>query len=360
MAHITFNKEKEMAPGPLYPQEGIWFNCPYAPVEKLNPPITPEENLIRYYKKEEFEWYPDIMSDCIDLTPTCIPDVVACGYSGGRDSFGVKWIPVESNAMLPALVEPGFKLLEDIADWKSLKWPDVESWDWETEAQKYRTTYQNDDRHKRGVLLIGYFERLISLMTFEEAAIAMISDPESVSDFFSKLTDFNIRIMDHYIDDFGCGSILIHDDWSSQKAPFFSLDTVMDVLVPHLKRFCDHAHERGVFVTLHSCGNGTMLIPAIKAAGFDGWQAQENAIHMPEVLTLCGDDLILETYPAVPDQIEGKELLQFIEDKLKYCPDYRSLITFYEFNFERIHETRRYVYELSRKMALQKTGETLL
>lgn len=355
MASIKINLEKELTTTGIYKSEGLWYGSPRGETEKLDHPISPKENLKRYYRGEDYEWIPDLNSDQYDITPDCNPDCVASGYAGGYDTFGVKWIPVENNEMLPAFVEPGFVLLDNIADWKKLEWPDVDSWNWAECAEKYNQTLEGDDRMRRGVLMSGYFERLISMMTFEEAAVSLLADPEAVGGFFDKLTDMNIKIADHYIDDFGCGAIMIHDDWAAQKSPFFSLDMAMELIVPHLKRLVDHVHARGAFFTLHSCGNGVALVPAMKAAGVDAWQANDTAIDIEGAIKACGDDLILEIYPEVPD-LHGEALKKHVFDTVtKYCSNDKCFIEFSDYtDFERPKETRKYFYEIGRKLVCSK------
>lgn len=342
---------KELQGRGMYPVEGLWYGAPYTPVERLTPPITPRENLLRFYKGEKYAWIPDIVSDQIDITPECNPDVKAQGYEGGYDAFGVKWIPVE-NAELPAFVEPGFILLEDIAEWKNLKWPDPDEWGWQEAAEQYNRTYEGDDRLRRGVILSGYFERLISVMGFEGAAMALLTDPDSVAEFFDKLTELNSRIMDHYIDDLDCESIMIHDDWSAQRSPFFSLETAEELLVPPLKKLVEYAHSRGVIFTLHSCGNGLGLVPAIKKTGADAWQVQIDALDGEAAYEACGDDLMMESYPLIPEGIHGEALEAFLRDTMKtFCICHRGLIDFYDFDADRWPETRKLIYKVGRELA---------
>lgn len=354
MAKIAWNT-KELSGQGHYKQTGTWYGYPYNPVEKLSQPLAPEENLLKYYSDEEYEWIPDICSDLIDITPECIPDVPACGFAGGLDAFEVKWIPVENNEMLPAFVEPGFKLLDDVADWRSLKWPDADKWEWKKYADEFNEVHKGDDRFRRGVILTGYFERLIALMTFEEAAIALLTDPEECLAFFEALTDLNIKIIDHYSKDFGCKGILLHDDWAAQRAPFFSLDTCMKLLVPPLKRLVDYAHSKNIVFTFHSCGNGEALIPAMKAAGIDGWQAQDTALDLervPELAKSAG--FLFETYNELPLDLSGDKLKAHMEKLVdKVCSDRKGFMEFMDYDMERLPLTRKCMYEIGRKLALE-------
>ena len=65
-----------------------------------------------------------------------------------------------------------------------------------------------------------------------------------------------------------------HDDWGSQRAPFFSLDTVREMLVPPLSKVVKHVHSKGLFYDMHCCGQVEALLPAMIEAGVDSWSGQ--------------------------------------------------------------------------------------
>lgn len=345
--------EKETAVKGMYGNIGTWYGYPYSPVERLCPPIAPAENLRRYMAGERYEWIPDLTSDQVDLTPECIPDVVACGFAGGLDAFGVKWIPDEAAPDLPSFVEPGFTVLDEIAKWRDLEFPDVDSWDWETCGKEYREFYADDDRLLRGIILSGFFERLISIMGFQNAALSLITEPDEVAAFFDALADVNCRIVDHYVDDFGCGAIMLHDDWSAQRSPFFSPDVATELLVPAMGKVVEHAHARGAIFTHHSCGNGVALIPAIMASGADGWQAQVDAFDLEAACEAIGDSFALEIYPPVPDEVTPDTLDAYLGQMLSHADGHRFLCEFGDFDPERAPKTRIANYRISRIKALE-------
>ena len=354
MSYENPNIEEELQGRGMYKQAGTWYGVPYTPIERLTPPISPADNLLAYYFGGRYEWIPDMSSDQIDLTPFCNRDAEAQGYDGGYDAFGVKWVPSSSTKELPAFVEEGLVTLEDVADWQDLEWPDVDSWEWSRDADIYNETYEDDDRLRRGIIYSGYFERLISLMGFEGAAVSLLEDPESVSDLFKKLTELNIQILDHYMDDFGCRSIMMHDDWSAKRSPFFSLEVASELLAPNLKDLVDYAHSRGAAFTLHSCGNGVALVPAMKMAGPEAWQMQEDCIDMDAAYEACGDDIIIEQYPVVPDGLQGDELEAYIRGMMeRFCVKHKGFIEFADYDPERWPTTRRLVYKIGREMVLE-------
>ena len=67
---------------------------------------------------------------------------------------------------------------------------------------------------------------------------------------------------------------MFHDDWGSQRAPFFSYDTVEEMLLPYLTRIAASAHKYGCFFELHSCGKNQSLVTLMAKAGVDAWQPQ--------------------------------------------------------------------------------------
>lgn len=68
--------------------------------------------------------------------------------------------------------------------------------------------------------------------------------------------------------------VTFHDDWGTQRAPFFSLNTCMEMIVLYLKRICARAHELGMIFELHSCGMDEPLVPAMLESGVDMWAGQ--------------------------------------------------------------------------------------
>ncbi|MGI6217409.1 MAG: uroporphyrinogen decarboxylase family protein [Coriobacteriales bacterium] len=349
---IPMNLDSEMKVKGMYGQLDDWYGYPYAPVQRINTPISPKENYLNYLNGKDYEWVPDVHADKVEITPHCIPDIVACGFSGGKDSFGVNWV-LGPNPELPAFPEEGVIKLDDISNWRSLEFPDVDSWGWEEESKRYREFYKDDDRSFRGVIMIGFFERMISLMGFENAAMALLEDPEETVEFLNAVADVNIKMADHYIDDFGCDSILFHDDWSSQNGQFFSTDTAMNVLVPPVKKLVDHIKSRGAVPMFHSCGNGLKLVPAYKATGVRVWQAQYNVYDLKELIEACGDDIIVEIYPDLEEEVTEDELESVVADYLKYAKLHRFSPEIVDFKDGRWEKTRLEFYRQARTLAVE-------
>ena len=255
-------------------------------------------------------------SDTTVFTPHIIPDDIARGFvfeaefakypeKGGPDMFGVEWEWVEQVG--GSMVRPGVPFLEDIEDWyDKIVWPDVDSWDWEGCAKANNGTYLKPENFNQIWFHTGYFERLIALMEFENALMAIFDEDskEHVHKFFDKLTDLYINIFDHvsrYFPD--VNAVFFHDDWGSQKETFFSPALVEEMIVPYMRRLTDFLHSKNIFCEFHSCGNNYKQVPNMIKAGWDMWS--------PQLMNDCykiyddfGDKLIIATFPMnIPEDI---------------------------------------------------------
>lgn len=256
---------------------------------RYSTPVSPKENFLMALNHETPYWLPDYY-DIETLCPACYPDAVARGFvmggegmeymedskKGGEDAFGIEWeyVPVAGGSM----VRPGRPFLEDICDWKDkVVMPDVDSWEWEKSRQANTDILKSHDHVREMWIFTGFFERLISLLEFENAAVALIDEEqkEAVHEFFDACCNCYMKIAKYYRENFACDILYVHDDWGSQRAPFFSADTCMEMLVPHVKKLVDYVHSLGMKYEIHSCGKNESLIECYLATGADIWAPQE-------------------------------------------------------------------------------------
>lgn len=283
---------------------------PMAPdIPVRNSPITSAENLRMLYRGEKPLWMAE--DDAVRIfCPRIIPDYIARNnvieadmlapseQVGGADMFGVEWVyvPVARGSM----VVPGNPKVPDINQWeKYITFPDLDLYDWEGCAERNRD-FLNTDCMISVWIQNGLFERLISFMDMQNALIAMIDEDEQegVHRLFDRLADFYADIFGRFKKWFDVDIFYFHDDWGSQNAPFFSLDTVREMLVPYLKRIVEAAHSLGCVFEFHSCGKNEMLVPAMIEAGCDAWAGQ--AINDFALLhEQYGGQIIFEPTPEI-------------------------------------------------------------
>ena len=199
-----------------------------------NTPITPKENVWACVRRKGAMWIPS-SSDFITVESRTNLDHVARAEvmdmgppqpleeKGGKDLFGVEWVYVEKVG--GSMVKPGNPMLEDANDWpKVIKFPDVDKLDWD-ECRRLNTPLNETKRAMSVTFQNGLFERLISFMDFENAALAIIDDEQkdAVHALFAKLCDMYEAMITKYLEILKLDGVIFHDDWGSQRAPFFSL-----------------------------------------------------------------------------------------------------------------------------------------
>jgi hypothetical protein len=283
MERIPFDRDTELKVTGEYAVAG--FNSrPGTPIPKINTPMTPKEHYLRLMRGEKPLWLPTGY-DFVNISPSCIPDNVARAFImeltpfpiekvGGPDFFGVEWeyVPKAGGSMVRA----GKPKVPDICSWEEyITFPDLKKIDW-AQSAKQNSALIDGERVVCMTILNGLFERLISFMDFSEAAVALIDDEQkdAVHRLFSRLCDFyeeEIAIFKKY---YNIDQFCLHDDWGSQRAPFFSPDTVREMLLPYVKRLVDFTHSQGLIFELHSCGKNEILTPVMIEAGVDVWKPQ--------------------------------------------------------------------------------------
>ncbi|MBR2521329.1 MAG: methyltransferase [Oscillospiraceae bacterium] len=273
-------------------------------------PVSIRENCDLLAKKRPMWESLGFSYDYILFAPRVNPDNVARAFiydgtfvpgvtnkTGGLDMFGIEWeyVPTAGGSM----VKPGDPFIEDACEiQEKVVWPDLDSWDWETSA-KANETYLNSGRYNMCWLLNGWYERLISFMDFEGAAIALFDEDQKdyVKEFFEQLSEFYVRLLDRYLTYYPqIDGFYIHDDWGSQRDTFFSPDIAEEMIVPYMKTVTDFLHEKGKFAQLHSCGQLAKQVPNIIKAGWDSWCPQV-VLDADDMYAKYGDKIILGFAP---------------------------------------------------------------
>ncbi|MFZ7120146.1 MAG: methyltransferase [Eubacteriaceae bacterium] len=279
-------------------------------------PVSMRENYLRTLLKSPV--WECLGNEASLFCPSVIPDNIARAFvieanmmppQDGIDMFGIPWeyVPSANGSM----VRPGNHILKDANDWeKVLKFPDIDSWDWEGSAKANNGKFLSANTFNNAWQINGWwFERLISFMGFEGAAEALVDDDQkdAVKALFEATTDLGCRIVDKFVEYYeNIDGITVHDDWGSQRSPFFSEATAQEMIVPYMKKLTDHIHSKGLYADLHSCGHIESRIQCFIDAGWDSWSPQ----NMNDTLNLFnnyGDKICLGLIPEIFDPATTSE-----------------------------------------------------
>ncbi len=285
-------------------------------LDVFHTPITPKENALMLYQGKKPLWAPNRITDFNMLMFDVDLDNKARGPEGGPDKLGVEWVfvPVVGGSM----VRPGNPVVPNINRWEDfIQMPDVDRWDW---AGCYERQKDQLDPNRVNVagMLGNYFERLISLMDFDNAAVAMIDEEqqEGVHRLFRELTKVYKKMISYMKQYFDIDMINFHDDWGSQRASFFSRETAEEMILPYMKEIVDHMHSLGIYFDFHCCGFVENLVPVMIAAGMDSWGGQELNDKWA-LKQKYGDSMIFTDTPVLSETAAEEEtdtaITQFME-----------------------------------------------
>ena len=263
------------------------FRLPDAPeIPIFKYPITPKEAVLAAVSNEPV-WCL-YGTESRSFSPKIIPDNVARGFLvekdplpserfGGLDMFGVEWeyVPLVGGSM----VRPGNPLMTDANDWeKVIRFPskaEIDTWGWENSAKENEEFLKNGKANYVWLQNGCWFERLISFMDVENACIALIDEEQkdAVKALFERTTELFCYIVDKFCQSYGDGfaGFTVHDDWGTQRAPFFSFDVGREMFVPYMRKLTDHIKSKGKIADLHSCGKSEIHAPNFVEAGWQIW-----------------------------------------------------------------------------------------
>jgi hypothetical protein len=153
-------------------------------------------------------------------------------------------------------------------------------------------------------------------------------------------------MIDKYIYCYNFDMLCLHDDWGSQRAPFFSLATAREMIVPHMKKVSDYCHAHGIFFDLHSCGKNELLVPAMIEAGVDVWSPQPmNDIGM--LIKKYPEMNFGYSIPGINMDMNDEELFTAIDKFINV--DFKGHTNFVASAMTMNPKAREFLYEISRK-----------
>ncbi|MBP2662063.1 MAG: hypothetical protein H6Q71_11 [Firmicutes bacterium] len=211
---------------------------------------------------------------------------------GGRDGFGVPWVTPPSGGGAP-IPKPGNFVLEDIMEWKSLTFPDIRAFDWESEAKKELSGCDRDEFVVDYGCGNGIFERLAAVMGFEEALCSLYTEPEVCYDFFIAITDYKIKVAEKVATYYKANVFTNYDDIAMERNLFISPEIYRKLIKPHHKRLNDAVRELGMLPLYHCCGRAEALIEDFIETGAQGWTSVQPCNDIVSLLKNYGSQIAI-------------------------------------------------------------------
>lgn len=114
----------------------------------------------------------------------------------------------------------------------------------------------------------GVFEAANGWLGLQNQLMAVALSPDLLARFYGRIADWSCAYIDHCAE-IGVDCIHISDDWGMQNGLLFRPEVWHQYIKPATKRIVDQAKAHGLWVSLHSDGDISSILPDVVELGFD-------------------------------------------------------------------------------------------
>lgn len=267
--------------------------------------LTQRENILCVYRGQIPEWVPIKEHACqVFFGPGFLTD---WGKNprlkkGDRvkDLFGTEYI-VSAPGISPMPATDHYTIT-DITEWRNEfpieNFPDLDSVDW----KKYvlRDTADWDRNNYLTKVEIGgagtgtNFEWLCALMGFENALIALMTEPEAWEDIMEVITSWQERVIELVAYYYRPDSIIISDDVAFSKGLLMSPETYRESIKPYHRRLLKAIADNGCIPEMHCCGKADLIAKDFADMGVRCWNPAQVYNDLEGIKATLGNNLVLE------------------------------------------------------------------
>ena len=220
-----------------------------------------------------------------------------------EDEFGVIWDRTHDRSLgipRPVLPEPTLD---------GYRFPDP----LEPERYRHLDGFIDENETLFRVIKVSHalFERAWSLRGFQQFMTDMLLYPDFAEELLTRITDFNLTILDQ-LQGRCIDGIWFGDDWAQQQGLLMSHELWRRMLKPHLQRMFQKVRAQGWTVMIHCCGAIEPLLPDLIEMGvqvFNPFQPEVMDIYRlkreyGKFLTFFGGLSIQQLLPfGTPEQV---------------------------------------------------------
>lgn len=287
--------------------------------------MNQRENFFAMLNGEKPEFIPNMM----EVYKLCVmgTSLTDSPIMGGVDPFGVNWV-ARSEGAIP---EPNKFMFEDIADWKKyVNFPDVDSLGIDEAAQIEMTDCNREEQVVNIFSGCGLFDRLATLMGYENALCSLVEDPESCQEFFEALANYKIASYNRLIDAYQPDVLIYCDDLATANGLFMSPKVYREVIKPAHRRIIEAVISRGVIFSQHTCGRCEEIIEDYVEMGVRMWNSAQIMNDLEGIMEKYKNHLIVEGGwdSSGPASYMGASTEQVIEEAQRCAKQYGHYGTF--------------------------------
>ena len=236
--------------------------------------------------------------------PTEIPD----RPEHFRDEFGVVWNRSGADKDIGVVDHPLIADLEEIR--YEFPTPDIPRLRKEYDA----LIKDKDDRFTMAGFGFCMFERSWSLMGMENVLAGMLSCPDPLEEFYDRICDYYIRLVDVALE-YDIDGVYFGDDWGQQRGLIMGPPHWRRFIKPRMARLYERVKAKGKYIAQHSCGDCNEILTDLIEIGLDCYQTFQPEIYdIDRVKKLYGDKLAFwggistqQCLPRVsPDEVKSE------------------------------------------------------
>ncbi len=228
---------------------------------------------------------------------------------GGRwertDEWGNTWGRLESHSK-------GEVTRGVLADWSDLDryvFPDFGRPEDYADVRKVRQEYP--DRWLIGGLPGFTFNVARYMRRMEEYLADLILERDRIRALHDRV-DTVLEAMIRQHAEAGADAVMFPEDWGTQTQTLVSPELWREEFYPRFEKLCGVAHERGLRVFMHSCGQIEAIVPDLIRAGIDLLQFDQPELHGLDTLAAHQDRARITFWCPVDIQ----KILQTRDEKL--------------------------------------------
>jgi len=231
------------------------------------------ERIARSFGESDFHW-----AGCTaDTHASDWKEVDRCRWER-TDEWGNLWGRVDPTSKGEVLRG----VLENIEDIETYQFPDYSNPD------DYANVRAERDKHP-GKWLVGgmggfAFNIARKLRKLDQYLMDIILERPRMSALHDRI-DLMLEDMIRNYASAGVDSVMFAEDWGTQSQTMISPDLWREEFFPRFKKLCHLAHESGIRVFMHSCGQIGAIVDGLMEAGIDLLQFDQPDLHGIDNLT---------------------------------------------------------------------------
>jgi len=266
--------------------------------------MTERENMALVWTHRQPRWVPMINTAAQMLIVPEINDRPL--FMAGADWFGLEWVIDPKHPELMSIVKPGQPQFDDISAWQEhIVFPSCKDLNWDMIAARTKAMWSKREQIMGYTVgNMGAFERLNSMMGYENGLMALYDDPDAYAAYVHAYADYRIEQFAYIKKYMDADFVMMHDDWGNQSNMFLSPELWRKLFKEPERRMAARAHELGLYYMHHSCGFIEPIVPELAEIGVDSWHSVQPMNNLKKLKAELGTSLIFAG--AVDPQVTDK------------------------------------------------------